>query len=231
MNSTDPLGFTAVHLAAAGGSLAVLKALLEAGANPLHVNRANMTALDLAAAEGQADALEYILRSGKVPEDELTRARRDGEMTPLVAAAMRNAVKSVRALLRLGADPNACRCPDGRYALHWAAAKGYEEMVELLLAWGANPTARTAAGQSVLDVAASGAVARLVSQIAERPPAAPVLLSFSGAQESQVERDVQASTLAKLLEHAPATAPRLARRRRRKRTASASGGAYSSGAA
>lgn len=57
-------------------------------------------------------------------------------------------------LLRAGANPDA-QMADGSSALHMAAMSGKEDLVRLLLAFGADASLKDAGGQTVVDVALS----------------------------------------------------------------------------
>ena len=60
---------------------------------------------------------------------------------PLIAKAARGDVRKVKALLAQGTDVNAADAY-GMTLLHWAADKGHKDVVELLLAHGANVNAK-----------------------------------------------------------------------------------------
>ena len=64
---------------------------------------------------------------------------------PVAAAAMREDLAEVRALMSRGADVNAAQ-GDGMTALHWAAERGNAELTALLLTSGARATATTRLG-------------------------------------------------------------------------------------
>ena len=63
----------------------------------------------------------------------------------MAAAAMREDVTEVRALMTRGADVNAAQ-GDGMTALHWAAERGNAELTTLLLQSGARASATTRLG-------------------------------------------------------------------------------------
>ena len=74
-----------------------------------------------------------------------TAAARAAE-APVAAAAMRDDVAEVRALMSRGADVNAAQ-GDGMTALHWAAERGNAELTTLLLQSGARAVGDDAARQ------------------------------------------------------------------------------------
>jgi hypothetical protein len=86
-------GATPLHCAVAGGSLAVVDALLEAGADPAARDEAGYTPLLLAAERGDLDVVKRLLRAGADPGSEC------GDVSPL-AAARRGPHHRVVALLK-----------------------------------------------------------------------------------------------------------------------------------
>ncbi len=69
----------------------------------------------------------------------------------LTKAVQRGEMSLVRRLLDMGVDPNAAA--DGRTPLMVAAEHGYTDMVQLLLAHGADPAAKDAAGRTAGEIA------------------------------------------------------------------------------
>jgi len=59
----------------------------------------------------------------------------------------------VKRLIAHKADPNKRDADGDRLPLHWAAARGAEKCIELLLAAGADPRARDAHGDTPADLA------------------------------------------------------------------------------
>ena len=183
VNVRDTAGFTAVATAARRGDAGVLAALLEAGAEaeaPTHEhanpplfwaaagdhaaclrlllnrgvsascrNAQQDTALLWACQQGAAEAAELLLRAST---DELHVANNQ-RMTPLICAAS-SGRQDVVDLLLAQRPPPALDAADahGRTALHFAAASS-AEIVESLLAAGANWRIRDAAGLAPLGEA------------------------------------------------------------------------------
>src|SRR5689334_15647523 len=85
---------------------------------------------------GDVDTVGELLRCGASINH---LHNRDG-FTPLMRAANQGHTELVRFLLNRGADPNQT-ATDGASALFWASFKGYEAVVELLLAAGADAKA------------------------------------------------------------------------------------------
>jgi ankyrin repeat protein len=109
-------GATAFLRAAQSGDVELMKLLLAHGANPKLPTANNVTALAAAAGIGWVQGVTY------------ERSEQD-------------AVEAVKLCLELGIDPNAVD-GDGRTALHGAAHKGRNTVVELLAAHGAKLDAR-----------------------------------------------------------------------------------------
>lgn len=71
--------------------------------------------------------------------------------TPLIQTAIVNSAEKAKLMLEAGADANFTDLT-GRTALHWACENNNYEMVDMLIAFGANTNAYTMAGQPVLAV-------------------------------------------------------------------------------
>ena len=154
----------------------LLAALLDAGADPnariarrlwfsptshnrLWINPAGATPFWRAAQASDVESMRLLLAAGGDPDP----ATFD-ETTPLMVAAgigwrgnfsqtaPDSWMKAVHFLMEIGADVNAVDT-NGYTALHGAAARGNDEMVEFLLALGARVDAINAAGNSPADMA------------------------------------------------------------------------------
>ena len=148
---------TALHLAAAQGSLQILKLLIPVytqhafGARKnLNAQNANRdTPLLFACARGHAGAAAMLIKAGASVD-----FFNDGKMTPLIAAASSGQHACLELLLRNGADKTMDAEDEwGRRALHFAAAMGTVESVKLLLNTGANVFARDRNGRLARDSA------------------------------------------------------------------------------
>ena len=123
------VGTTPLLRAARGGDVAVIRLLLEKGANPKAATRNGVTGIMLAA---NVNAKE---------EDMTGRSKTE-----------KDAIETVRVLLAAGTDVNA-KETQGRTALHGAAQWGMTELAKFLAANGADVNALDRRGLSPLDYA------------------------------------------------------------------------------
>ena len=126
------------------------------GLDPAARSGDGFTSLHLAAFFGGAEAVRALLAAGAdadADDDNPFKVR------PLHSAVSVRDEEATRALLEAGANPNV-RQQRGYTALHGAAHNDYVELVELLLAHGADASLTTDDGQTAADMA--GATARAV---------------------------------------------------------------------
>lgn len=144
------------------GDCAEMRRLLSQGADAgfKRTNVFHYPLLLIATSRGHACGVELLLKHGANPE------ARDLKGSPiLVSAAALSSDNSLRlhdaiqVLLSRGhANPNARdhgQIGDGRSALHLAAANGDRDLVEMLLAAGANPNVQNRVGETPLHFAAA----------------------------------------------------------------------------
>ena len=124
----DAQGLSPLHKAAVQGHVAVVEALLQAGANPNAGARDGSTPLHLAAHKGHAALASLLAGAGADPR----RARRDGE-TPLHEAAEGGHAATCRVLLDLGALPGALDAA-GQTPADDARAAGHGGLADALAA-------------------------------------------------------------------------------------------------
>jgi uncharacterized protein len=116
-NVIDPAGRSPLDYAATFGNMAMIEALLGAGARLDFRDQFGNTALHWAAESGQIASLRRLL-AAQAPVD----APNKQGVTPLMLAADANKVEAVRVLLASGADPKK-QDFTGRDALGWAAGR------------------------------------------------------------------------------------------------------------
>jgi ankyrin repeat protein len=131
-------GNTAAHLAAENGHVHILRILVEAGAL-VNAHEKGRTALFEAAKNGHVEAIRYLLSVGADP---MIRIPEERYVTPIQCAATYNHPLCIKEFLKAGvpidhADSEGCT------SLHYAGRFGRTDVIELLLAEGANPTLKT----------------------------------------------------------------------------------------
>lgn len=152
--SADGFGSTALMHAAASGSVAVMRALLDAGADPGAANSRNATALHWAQPDAAKVAL--LLSRGAAVDPKTIEGR-----TPLyVAATLAAGAPSLRLLLEAGANPNA-ETLVGATPL-FPAVNSSAEMTKLLLDKGAAPNHVTKSGATPILFTRDAAVVQLL---------------------------------------------------------------------
>jgi len=141
-NYKDRQGNSLLIHAAANVSDSAGLALLNAGADPKLKNRSGDDALNYAAIKGSLPMVKALVAKG-VP---VTRPQ---GWQPLTYAVVGKQPAIFNYLMDQGADPNGNN-PTQVSALMYAAQQGQEEMVDRLLAAGADPT-WTKGGESAVD--------------------------------------------------------------------------------
>ena len=165
------VGATPFWLAARFGAPGIMHMLAERGANPRAVHHptywpGSLSVRDerVQVREGATTALMAAVGlGGRNPLVALDRLDRIAESAPVRSTrrepdpAEREAVvlEAARLALALGVDVDTANAR-GDTALHAAAARGYDAVIELLVANGADLGARNADGQTPLDVASRG---------------------------------------------------------------------------
>ncbi len=137
VNETSRDGSTALLWAAYHSDLAMAQALIAAGATTNTPNKYGVTPLLQASRTGATPVVQALLRAGADPK--LTHP--EGE-TPLMAASYAGSLGSVKLLLEANADVNATDTYQKQTALMWAATEGHTEIVEALMAAGADPNVK-----------------------------------------------------------------------------------------
>lgn len=137
----DSRGRTPLHLAAEGGHVLVIERLLAAGADPSLADRQKETPLTLAASIGDAASARALIAAGADPNQ-----RGAGRRTPLHACLENGGHAAAGLLIEAGAKLD-LKSGEGDTALHIAALLDLTEIVEELLAAGANPTVKNREGE------------------------------------------------------------------------------------
>ncbi|XP_005001768.1 protein phosphatase 1 regulatory subunit 12C isoform X8 [Cavia porcellus] len=155
VNQADNEGWTPLHVAASCGYLDITRYLLSHGANIAAVNSDGDLPLDLA----ESDAVEGLLKA--------EIARRGVDVEAAKRAEEELLLHDTRCWLNGGAMPEARHPRTGASALHVAAAKGYIEVMRLLLQAGYDPELRDGDGWTPLHAAAHWGVEDACRLLAE----------------------------------------------------------------
>ncbi|KAJ8352494.1 hypothetical protein SKAU_G00239700 [Synaphobranchus kaupii] len=145
-DAIDGEGRTALSLAAARGSMEVVRLLLDRGLDENHKDHLGWTPLHAAACEGHRAVCATLTENGSLARV----AEPDNEgRTPLILAAQEGHCGTARLLLDRR-SPVDHRGYDGRSALSAAALEGHDEVAELLMRRGADTDVRDAEGRPLL---------------------------------------------------------------------------------
>ncbi|XP_047567076.1 protein phosphatase 1 regulatory subunit 12C isoform X3 [Lutra lutra] len=155
VNQADNEGWTPLHVAASCGYLDIARYLLSHGANIAAVNSDGDLPLDLA----ESDAMEGLLKA--------EIAFRGVDVEAAKRAEEELLLHDTRCWLNGGAMPEARHPRTGASALHVAAAKGYIEVMRLLLQAGYDPELRDGDGWTPLHAAAHWGVEDACRLLAE----------------------------------------------------------------
>jgi ankyrin repeat protein len=145
-------GFTPLMAATRGGDLDTFRLLIAQGADVGARTKSGYTALYGAASWPESAAIvSLLLDKGADPKTRLETSGLAADVfTPVMAAVMRGDTESLKRFLDAGADVNVQGGDFGRTALLMAATTGREDVVQLLLNKGANPSARDHGGNTPL---------------------------------------------------------------------------------
>lgn len=163
VNSTEPCGYNALHLAAELGMTMCLEVLLDTKNVDINAKTCTkskeMTALHIAADESNLDCVNLLLTKGAD-----VRATNNRGASPLHLAAKCFSIECVEALLKNGrADPNAEDC-DKRTPLHAAIGKSDVsfDLIEMMIKQGAAINHKDQYGFTPLHLAALDGVSDCV---------------------------------------------------------------------
>lgn len=155
IQSHGPIKYTALHLAAMAehGGEAIIRLLLDNGADTDAVNLYNRTPLHCAAMCGRDRAAKLLLDSGADPNS-LENVIFYGRVTPLYWAAKRGHYNTFKVLLDNDAEIYSGVDSNRQHIVHWAARHKDPAILHLLLENGADFSARNHNGETALHCAA-----------------------------------------------------------------------------
>ena len=173
-NAKTQFGVTPLHFASVKGRDAIVRELLQRGADPnTSETKEGRTGLHEAAANKNEQVVQLLLSAEANIEASDTRG-----MTPLYHAADRGHESIVRILLREGASSNTAS-HDGWVPLHQASLNGFDEIVQILIDANAQVNLQSRFGQTPLHQAISARHASTVEILADAG-ADPSLLNCYG---------------------------------------------------
>lgn len=145
INATDNNGMTALHYAAHNGNSLAVTTLLFYNADYTIKDKSGLTPFEHASSE----IAEIVSQPHKYRASAQAQKKLDDD---LIKAVWKNDMNSVVKSLRSGADVNAATLR-GHTPLSIASSSGYEDLVQLFLAWGADVNAKTDSGNTALHEA------------------------------------------------------------------------------
>ena len=178
VNAKDAEGWTPLHSAVANGHAEVAKLFIEKGADVNAKDVDGDTPLDYAIEEGHTETADLLRKHGGKAEE--LKAEPPTAKAPDISihdAALYEGLEAVKQHLAAGTDVSA-KDEDGVTPLHYAAAKGLNEIVELLIAKGADVNAKVALGPKQGLTALDAAIEKGNNEIAD-------LLRKHGAKTSE----------------------------------------------
>lgn len=142
-------GRAPLHYAAHTGHLGSFRKLIELGADLKKMSGVGWPALFYAVEANRKDVVEFIVKKDL---EEGVHCVVDKNRTPLMVAAMHNAVECAEILMK--AYPFTVNWQDegGRTALHWAAKRSQQEVMKKIIDCGGNKSIRDKNGASCVDL-------------------------------------------------------------------------------
>ncbi len=129
-------------------------------AQPVVINNDGIYPLILASQQGRRDVIEFLLEQNA----ELNVIDQYGN-NALWAACYADNSDCIAALIQAGININHQNSTSGATALMFAASSGREQVVEQLLAAGADPTLKSHDDFTALDLASTRKILRLLSKL------------------------------------------------------------------
>lgn len=129
-------------------------------AQPVVINNDGIYPLILASQQGRRDVIEFLLEQ----HAELDVIDQYGN-NALWAACYADNSDCITALIQAGININHQNSASGATALMFAASSGREQVVEQLLAAGADPTLKSHDDFTALDLASTRKILRLLSKL------------------------------------------------------------------
>ena len=210
INDLGAANQTLLHYATMKGQLEVVKYLITQGADVNARDTNGHTPMHIAAIFGYKDVIEVLLKNGAVYNAVNNLNRTPLEMTnnryivnllasteKLFESVKQNSSSEVENSIRAGAFINAKNADSGT-TLHYAAWKGYDGVVEILLQNKANPNAVGSKGLTPLHYAAKFSHLKIVKALLSHGAAYNVV-SDSGKTPSNFAVDRDITNLFKLI--------------------------------
>jgi len=129
-------------------------------AHPTVKNNADIYPLILASQQGRGDVVQFLIKQGA----ELNVLDQYGN-NALWAACYADSSDCIKALINAGIDMNHQNSVSGATALIFAASSDRENVVEQLLAAGADPGLKTHDDFTALDLASTRKILKLLSKL------------------------------------------------------------------
>ena len=159
----EPAGAHPLHVAAKVNEPAIAAMLIDRGAKVDAADSQGRTPLMVAAVNGNLKTAEVLLDKGANPIARDTSY----DAAPIHFASWSNHIEIVKLLLSRGVDVNLVNGHNGETPLHHAvsAESVAFELIEFLLANGADPSIRNKDGKTPLDIAAEPATVELLRKL------------------------------------------------------------------
>lgn len=150
VNTSNKWGDTPLHFAAINGNLEIVKMLVDKKADIHKKNYLDFTPMFYAAINGNLDCLRYFIEEKGMD----VNSRDKIGMTPLIRTCYQEKehLEIIKYLLEKGASTY-YKCQGNYRALHYAAMRGHNNIVEVLLQNNSIINAKSAYGETALDLA------------------------------------------------------------------------------